>query len=120
MNDEKSTADEVRPVERVVMWRISSAQSGSLTVSREDARGANYWILYPRTKDDQEGRWAVARALEAWLNGAERGPELNVLYRTKHNEVMLQNGHRVVAGWGDKIDQGLLIDAICNDARPAT
>ena len=101
-----------------VMWRVTGSQSGSLTVSKFASMRANYWIKYPRTQNDEAGRRATANALAAWLNGGERGPELEVLFRDGPDTVQLQSGHRITAGWGDEIDRGLLIDAICDDKRP--
>jgi hypothetical protein len=105
-------------------WRVATYPSGSIVVSaRGVEHGAHYRINHPRHRDDLADRYATAKALEAWLNGGSRSDLLELMVRTKPNEVLLQSGIPVEAATRTshpdaKIMAWRLIDGLVNGEVP--
>jgi len=88
-------------------WTVTTYPSGTLVVKALGVdEGAHYRIGHPRRRNDLADRYATAKSLEKWLNGAERSDLLNVLIRTKPNEVLLQNGVPITASALNRSEDG--------------
>lgn len=121
-------------------WAVSMFPSGTIIVSRADARGvcrAYYGVGYLASSEppctEAEGiardhrRYEVAKSVEAWLNG-EEAPALRGGTRVNPETIRLACGIEVMAEGpvkqvderlteDDRIERGLLIEALWTGNR---